>query len=111
VNVSEAFSVVVSPGVAYALATTSITSGDTYAQATGSTGFMVRGSLGVEYRFSKKFALHPEVTVLKGFGDTEPLLYLIGVGINFGAMPDYSDLAATKAAPAPAPKAKPGVGQ
>jgi hypothetical protein len=110
INLSDKFSIVLSPGVAYALATTSITTGDTYAQATGSTGLMVRGSLGVEYRFSKKFALHPEGTVLRGFGDTEPLLYLIGIGINFGAMPDYSDLAETTAAPAPAPKGKPEEG-
>jgi hypothetical protein len=105
VNLSEALSIVLSPGIAYALATTSITTGDTYAQATGSSGFMVRGGLGVDIRFSKKFALHPEVTILKGFGDTEPLLYLIGVGVNFGAMPDYSDLGGGKAAPAAAPAA------
>jgi hypothetical protein len=56
----------------------------------------------VDLRFIPKVAIHPQVTLLKGFGDVEPLLLMMGVGVNFGALPDYSDLAAPKAAPAPA---------
>jgi hypothetical protein len=107
VNLSDSFSIVLSPGVAYALVTGTINSGDAYQQA-ASSGFMLRGGLGVDVRFSKKFALHPEVTVLKGWGDTDPLLYNVGIGINFGAQPDYSDLASHEA-PA-GPKEAPALG-
>jgi len=26
---------------------------------------------------------------MKGFGDTAPLLYVLGLGLNFGAQPSY----------------------
>jgi hypothetical protein len=64
VNFSEGFSVVLSPGVTYALATATVNAGNNTQQAAGSTGLMARGGIGFDIRFSKKFALHPEFTVL-----------------------------------------------
>jgi hypothetical protein len=100
-NVSEAVSLVLSPGFTYGAATTSITSGSNTQQAAGSTGVMGRLGAGVDLRLSKKFALHPEITFLKSFTDTEALLYIFGIGFNIGAQPDYSDL---RPAPEAAPK-------
>jgi hypothetical protein len=81
------------------VATSQITSGDDALQASGSSGFMAGGGLGVDLRFIPKVAFHPQVTLLKGIGDVEPLLLMMGIGVNFGAQPDYSDLA--EKAPAP----------
>jgi hypothetical protein len=95
INLSENVSLVLSPGVTYGYASTSVTSSSTNSttqQAAGSTGIMARGGLGVDVRFGKKFALHPEITFLKGFQDDEALLYIVGIGLNIGPQPDYSDL-------------------
>ncbi len=105
-NLSEKFSIVVSPGVTYAVATTAINSGNDQQQAAASTGLMARGGIGVDWRLSKKFAIHPEVTFLKSFGDNDALMYLFGIGFNIGAQPDYSDLAESPPAKAPAAPAQ-----
>jgi hypothetical protein len=109
INLSEKFSIVLSPGVTYVVATTTIASGTDQQQAAASTGLMARGGLGFDWRLTKKFAIHPEFTVLKSFGDNDALMYLFGIGFNIGAQPDYSDLAETEPAKAPArPAAEPG---
>lgn len=93
-NLSQDVSLVVTPGIVYGLATSSVASSTTIQNASGSTGIIARGSVGLDLRVNPKLALHPEVTVMKSFEDGETLLYVIGFGINFGAQPDYSDLAA-----------------
>jgi hypothetical protein len=100
-NLSEATSIVLSPGFTYGAATTSITSGNNTQQAGGATGVMGRLGAGVDIRLSKKFALHPEITFIKSFTDSEALLYLFGLGFNIGAQPDFSDM---RGAPEAAPK-------
>jgi hypothetical protein len=110
INASESWSIVLSPRASYALATSQITQGDTSVQASGASSLLAGGGLGVDLRFIKKVAIHPQVTLLKGFGDVEPLLLMMGIGVNFGAQPDYSDLAEKPAAPEKAPKAKPEEG-
>jgi hypothetical protein len=104
-NFSEAVSLVLSPGFTYGLATKQINVGSNAEQAQGASGVMARIGVGVDIRVSKKFAIHPEVTILKSFTDSEALLYLFGVGFNFGAQPNYSDLHAAAPSEAPA-KAK-----
>jgi hypothetical protein len=104
VNLSENVSIVLSPGVTYAVASTTVNAGNNVQQAAGSTGLMAGGGLGLDWRLTKKFALHPELTLLKSFGDNDILMYLFGIGFNFGAQPDYSDMASHGAA-APAEKA------
>ena len=92
-NLSKDVSLVLTPGFVYGLATTSVTSSTSIQNASGTSGIIARGSVGLDLRVSPKIALHPEVTVMKSFQDAETLLYVLGFGINFGAQPDYSDLA------------------
>lgn len=92
-NLSRDVSLVVTPGVTYGLATASVASSTAIQNASGTSGIIARGSLGLDIRVNPKLALHPEVTVLKSFQDAQTLLYVLGFGINFGAQPDYSDLA------------------
>jgi hypothetical protein len=101
-NFSEAVSLVLSPGFTYGLATKSITAGNNAQQAAGASGVMARIGLGLDVRVAKKLAIHPEVTILKSFTDSEALLYLFGFGFNIGAQPNYSDLHHA-AAPSEAP--------
>ncbi|MGO9839108.1 MAG: hypothetical protein ACLP1X_33410 [Polyangiaceae bacterium] len=42
---------------------------------------------------------------MKSFQNDEALLYILGLGLNFGAQPDYSDL--TGAPPTPPPPGPP----
>ncbi len=93
VNLSQDVSLVLTPGIVYGLATTSVASSTSIQNASGASGFIARGSVGLDLRVSPKVALHPELTVMKSFQDGDTLLYILGFGINFGAQPDYSDLA------------------
>jgi hypothetical protein len=120
-NLSKSVSIVASPGVAFAIATASASGGGTTQQVAGTSGFMGRIGVGLNLRTSKKFSIQPEVTIMKAFADTDALMYVIGLGFNIGAQPDYSDLdpasepppqpaaaaapAAAASAPAPAPAA------
>jgi hypothetical protein len=93
VNFSQDVSLVLTPGVVYGLATATASSTNATQNASGTSGFIARGSVGLDIRVSPKLALHPEVTVMKSFQDAETLLYVVGFGFNIGAQPDYSDLA------------------
>lgn len=111
-NVSKSVSLVASPGVAYAIATSSINdNGNNQQQVAGTSGVLGRLGLGVNFRVSKNFSLQPEVTFLKAFADTNALIYTFGLGFNVGAQPDYSDLDGTAAAPAEAPATAPAAAQ
>jgi hypothetical protein len=93
-NVSKNVSIVASPGVVYDLLTANVNSSGT-SGVTGSataSGFLGRFGLGVDFRVSKKLAIHPEVTVMENFGDSGTIV-VFGIGFNIGAQPDYSDLA------------------
>jgi hypothetical protein len=103
INLSQAISLVVTPGFVYGLATATVNSTNNTQNAAGSTGVMARAGIGMDFRVTKKLALHPEVTFMKGFQDQEALLYIFGLGFNIGAQPDFSDIGSE--APAPAPNA------
>jgi hypothetical protein len=66
-------------------------------------GAIGRLGVGVDVRLGRHFALHPEITFLKAFSSTDALMYIFGVGFNFGAMPDYSDLDTGGNSPPPPP--------
>jgi hypothetical protein len=105
-NVSDSVTLVASPGIVYTIATASVSVSNNAQQAGTATGFMGRIGLGADFRTSKHFALHPEVTFMKGFNDADTLLYVVGLGLNFGAQPNYKDMAtggATASPPAPSP--------
>jgi hypothetical protein len=71
---------------------------------------MARLGAGFDFRVSRKLAIHPEVTLVRQFtGSQDLLLWVGGIGFNFGAQPDYSDLARAPNPPAaPLPLASPG---
>lgn len=100
-NVSDTLSIVLSPGVMYGTNDFEQKTGEELSeleQLTGSTGLQGRFGVGFDIRVSKKFAVHPEATVMRSFQEPtdseigEATLYMMGVGFNFGNLPDFSDV-------------------
>ncbi|WP_438019145.1 hypothetical protein WMF18_08795 [Sorangium sp. So ce315] len=89
VNPADWFSIVVTPGVTYALASGDVV-GDDEAASVGD-GLLLRGGLGFQFRTSDSFAIHPEITMMKSV-EGPGLVYNFGIGFNFGALPSYKDL-------------------
>jgi hypothetical protein len=104
VNLSETFSIVLTPGFVLGVATATVSSDNNTTSAAVSTGPIARAGVGVDWRVAKKLALHPEITFMKAFGDSQELLYIFGFGFNIGAQPDFSDIGG--GAPASAPPEK-----
>lgn len=93
INVAEPVSIVLSPGVTYALASGTVETTDDREAATTNDGIMGRLGVGFDFRINEGFALHPEVTFMKSFRDDGMLLYMLGLGINFGKLPSFADTA------------------
>jgi hypothetical protein len=115
-NFGESTTLVLSGGLAASYVSGTATSNDTRDSATSAGGIAGRGGLGIQFRVTKKFALHPEVTAMKFFNDAAPLWVVFGLGFNFGQLPSYAkgsendEPEATKSAdplPAPGPAAPP----
>jgi hypothetical protein len=107
INLSRSVTLVATPGVTYGFASasaSSTTSGTDQASAT--TGAIARFGIGFDFRMSSSFALHPEITFLRGLGTDQTILYMFGLGFNFGAMPNYDDVGGGPP-PAPPPSAPP----
>jgi hypothetical protein len=88
INAGETLTIVPTVGVSHGFATTSVAQDS----ASGSTGLMARFGLGLDIRVGKRFALHPEFTALKIVDDEsgdEGLIYFMGLGFNFGNLPNY----------------------
>jgi hypothetical protein len=99
INLSDAFSIVATPGIMYATSSLDKTKDlAAVAQLMGTTGLSMRFGLGFDARVSPKFAVHPEVTLLRALNppkDTEfenVTIFVFGVGFNLGRLPDYSDV-------------------
>ena len=94
-NLSEAVSLVLTPGFVFAAVTSDIdlTGSDSDLDVVSTTeGAIARFTVGFDFRASKKFALHPEVTLMRAF-EAEANFFIFGLGFNFGHLPDFSDLA------------------
>lgn len=95
-NLSDSFSIVLSPGVMWSVVNGTSSSGtDKSTDAAATTkGAFARFGLGLDVRITRGFALHPEVTALRNLqGDEGKVtIYMIGLGFNFGALPDFSDV-------------------
>jgi hypothetical protein len=92
INLGDSVSIVPTLGVTYGIATASVSGSSGKDSATGSTGIMLRPGLGFDFRISERFAIHPEVTflkTLKGSNEDSALLYMAGLGFNFGNLPKY----------------------
>jgi len=93
INLSPSITLVATPGVGYGLATSHLTRSSSNAEiAAGAAGFMGRIGFGVDIRTGRRFAVHPEVTVMRVFDGAQTFMGILGVGLNMGAMPNYSDL-------------------
>jgi len=98
INVSQRVTLVPSVGIMYGAvngsssATTSDGSSDSV-KGSANTGVIGRFGFGADFRLSPKFALHPEITFMKSFAEgARGVLYLAGLGFNFGALPSYDDV-------------------
>jgi hypothetical protein len=92
INVSEAVTIVPTLGATYGLNSASVVSDDGSSAAASVDGLMLRGGLGFNFRISPKFAMQPELTMLKFLNKSEDAsvtLFLFGLGFNFGALPEY----------------------
>jgi len=108
VNASKAVSIVLTPGIIYGTSSNNTVDNDLQ-RAFGTTGLIGRAGIGLDLRFTPKFAVHPEVTFMRAFArDTTlntdaTMTYMFGIGFNFGHLPSYADTEDTEAAPAAAP--------
>jgi hypothetical protein len=98
INLTENVTLVPTVGIMYGAVggSSSVSSGDgsnDSVKASSNTGVIGRFGFGADFRVSAKFALHPEITIMKGFRErAEGVVYLAGLGFNFGTLPDYSDV-------------------
>jgi hypothetical protein len=92
INIAEPLSLVIVPGITYAYSSASTSGGGSDA-ATSADGVMARVGFGFNLRVSQRFAIQPEVTLLRQFNDDPAALYIAGLGFNFGALPGFDDLA------------------
>ena len=100
INVGESVTLVPSAGVTYALSSATAADGDGNSAAFTEGGLWLRAGIGFNFRISPKFAMHPEVTFLKNMpadDEVDALLYIFGLGFNFGSLPVYGSPAAPAA--------------
>jgi hypothetical protein len=94
-NFNEIVSLVLSPGVVYGIASSDaalISGGESDVKSVAtSDGVFARFGVGLDFRLSPRFALHPEITVIRNFGDEADLIYMTGLGFNFGNLPSFAD--------------------
>ncbi len=90
-NLTQNFSIIATPGISYGayFAGDSSVRGDRTTYSTG--GFAGRFGVGFNLRVNNTFSVQPEVTALFNTS-TESVLYTAGVGFQFGAHPDFSDV-------------------
>jgi hypothetical protein len=109
-NFNRAISLTLSPGITYGHASATVSSSSSgQNQASGTIGTIGRLGVGLDLRVSRGFALHPEITFLRTFDDNPTLLYIVGLGLNFGTLPNYDDVDGTVPTPPP-PEAPPPPG-
>ncbi len=108
-NLTDWFTVVLTPGFSYGVFTADVF-GEAATRATDDA--MLHGSLGFQFRIGERFAIHPEISLLKSLEDAGPVINA-GLGFNFGSIPGYKDLSEDSEMPerpqpgAPSPGAAP----
>lgn len=92
-NLTNNFSLIATPGILYGAFFSGSTSTARGSERTAYSagGFAGRLGLGANIRVSPSFSLQPEVTAIYNF-DAQGVIYMIGLGFQFGAHPDYSDV-------------------
>lgn len=93
-NLSRNFSLIATPGFAYAVAfgsSRTSSSSSTSATTYNGSGFIPRLGLGANIRVSTTFAIQPEFTGYYNV-DNSAVIFTFGLGFLFGAQPDFSDI-------------------
>jgi hypothetical protein len=108
INLARSFSLVLSPGVTYGIVSGTVSTTDGQDSASATTGVLGRFGVGFNIRVSPGFAVHPEVTFLRTFKSEATMLYMVGVGFNFGTLPNYDDVGGGSASPPPGAGPPPG---
>jgi hypothetical protein len=89
INLGDNVTLVGSPGIVLVGVTASNTASSGSSSITSASGVLGRFGLGLNVRTSRRFAVHPEITAMKAFNDTGGLIIVFGIGLNFGAQPNY----------------------
>lgn len=87
INFNKYVSLVLTPGMMIGLVSVS-GSNENATVASGAIGTL---GAGVDLRFSQHFALHPMITAMKPFNDSTGVLYMAGLGFNFGSLPSFEE--------------------
>jgi hypothetical protein len=103
INLGETLTFVLTPGVTYALFTGSTSGDSSQSRLATADGLMGRFGVGLNIRLSKGFAIHPEVSAMRMFKDTENLFITAGIGFQFGKLPFYGKEEVPPAAKPPPP--------
>jgi hypothetical protein len=89
-NINPEVSIIPSVGVTYGFADTPAPDADELEQSQVLVGPFGRLGVGARFRVARRFAVHPELTVLRGFGDSEGMfVFTGGLGLVFGRLPEY----------------------
>ncbi len=105
VNLSRTVSLVFTPGASWGFTSSGMLRFKDGSDQGTTTGAIERFGMGADFRIKPGFALHPEITFLRGFDGENRISYVAGLGFNFGAMPNYDDVGAGP--PPAAPPAEP----
>lgn len=91
-NVAPAVSIIPSVGLSYAFAKAPPAAASDIELSQVLTGPFGRLGLALDLRLGERFALHPELTVLRGFAESEGFLVMTGgLGLVFGGLPEYDN--------------------
>lgn len=91
-NVAPTFSIIPSVGLSYGFAEIAPRGATAIEISQVITGPFGRVGLALHLRLSERFALHPELTVLRGFGESEGFFVMTGgLGFVFGGLPEYEN--------------------
>ncbi|MCA9628784.1 MAG: hypothetical protein KC766_13995 [Myxococcales bacterium] len=91
-NFNSSISMVLAPGITYAYSSLDTSTDTIFTDINSNSGLIARAGIGFDFRVSKRFALHPEVTFLRALNDSNWTTYVAGLGFNFGHLPSFSDL-------------------
>jgi hypothetical protein len=96
INASPEFTVAPSIGVGYGFNSSDDPSYNNPEERTASTeALMVQAGLGLDFRISPRFAIHPAMSLLKrvsGPAGAELSWYTFGLGFKWGALPSYGQV-------------------
>jgi len=92
INFSRSATLVASPGFTYIAPFDSIAHESDRVHILGEGGMRGRLGLGFNMRFSKFFALQPEVTTIRKFDETKAMIIAVGLGFSLGKLPSFDDV-------------------